>query len=389
MEIVSGKISLCDIFISAWAAFYNKYKPRIRHVVLENINKIVSCRTGKLGFKTFSCQCGYSKNVPFTCKSRFCSSCGKIACDDWMNKVLAWSLPELQYHHIVFTIPEQLRFFMIFFRKNALDSLFTASKNTIIQIFKDKYGCTPGIISIIHTFGADIKWNPHVHLIVTSGGLSSDKKSWVWSDFIPFKLIRSSWKFHLTNSLRSWIKPCLNSKEYTKFNTLLDSLYNRAWYVNVGTKLDSLTFTIRYIGRYSKRPVLAETRLLGFDGQNVFFSFTDKLTLKQSVLSLPVFEFIGKLVRHIPDKHHRMIRYSGIFACRVKSNSLLIVKNLLSIGKQWLFYTAPSSLSWRERIINLTGIDPLLCPNCSKLLLLSTRFFIVPPIYSKPISSSP
>ena len=82
-----------------------------------------------------------------------------------MDKVLAWALPEMQYHHVVFTIPEQLRLFMIFFRKDGLDILFLASKNALLQLFNEKFNCTPGIISVIHTFGSDIKWNPHVHIV--------------------------------------------------------------------------------------------------------------------------------------------------------------------------------------------------------------------------------
>jgi hypothetical protein len=390
MEIVSGKtISLRDIFISSWAAFQAKYESRIRPVVLENINKILLCRTGQLGFASFACSCGYSKKVPFTCKSRFCSSCGKIACDKWMDKVISWSLPNMQYHHIVFTIPEQLRVFMILFRKIGLDALFTASKNAILQLFADKYGCTPGIISIIHTFGSDIKWNPHVHIIVTSGGLSSDKRSWVWANFIPFNFIRNSWKFHLIKGLRSLAKSHLSGLKYSQFKSLLSALYQKEWYVNVGHKLNSLAFTIRYIGRYSKRPVLAETRLLGFDGQNVSFSFKDKITNQLSVLSFPVFDFIGKLVRHIPDKHHRMIRYSGIFANRVKSTSLLIVKTLISSGKKYVNYTTTPSLSWRNRLIVFFGFDPLLCPRCLNVLTASYSFFLPRFYYSTLINHSP
>ena len=147
MEIVSGQVSLRDIFNSpAWFDFYDKYQHRIRPVVIENVNKVRLCRSGLLGFSTFICECGYSLKVPFTCKSRFCSSCGKVACDNWMNKVIDWSLPEMQYYHIVFTIPKQLRTFLILNRKLGLDSLFTASKNTLLQFFNDKHGCTPGII---------------------------------------------------------------------------------------------------------------------------------------------------------------------------------------------------------------------------------------------------
>lgn len=374
MEIVSGKnTSLRDIFKSpAWVSFRKKHFSRIRGDVLDNVEKILICRTNELGFATFECECGHSKNLPFTCKSRFCSTCGKIACDNWMNKVISWSLPEMQYQHIVFTIPEELRDFLLVNRKEGLDALFTASTKTLLQVFQEKYDCKPGIISVIHTFGADIKWNPHVHVIVTCGGLSSDKLSWIWSNFLPFKLLRKSWKYNILSSLRLWAKSTLSDLLYKKFNMFLDFLYKKEWYLNVGKKLESLEFTIRYIGRYAKRPVLAETRLTDFDGVNVSFSFKDKLTQKEKVLTLPVEEFIGKLIRHIHNKGHRMIRYSGIFASRVKTASLTLVHNLLSSAKQKLILSPLPITTWRERIKLFTGIDPLQCPNCSKIMSLSS-----------------
>ena len=387
MEIVSSKsFSLRSIFIHSWDSFYSEYKHRIRPDVLENVIKIILCRTGKLGFLLYRCLCGYSKKVPFTCKSRFCSSCGKVACDNWMNKVMSWSLPNMQYIHIVFTIPEQLRLFFLLNRKKGLDSLFFASKEAILQTFDEKFNCIPGIISVIHTFGSDIKWNPHVHMIITSGGIALDNKSWIWTSFIPYKKLREAWKFCLFRSLRSWTKLQFSQKKYAAFDSLLDSLANIDWYVNVGKKLFSLAFTVQYIGRYAKRPVIAETRLLGFDGVSVSFSFQDKLAQKSSVLVLSVFDFIGKLIRHIPNKHHRMIRYSGIFANRVKTRYLTLVKSFMETEKK--YSPTLKHLSWRDRIHQFTGLDPLLCPQCLMFMTLIKSYFVPASFYLSLFDSS-
>jgi hypothetical protein len=115
MEIVSaaGHVSIRDIFgSSAWQTFRRQHSVRIRPVVVQNIEeKVLKCRTGALGYGLLRCKCGKEKRVPFTCKSRFCSSCGKVACDQWMEKVISWALPQMQYQHIVFTIPSELRDF--------------------------------------------------------------------------------------------------------------------------------------------------------------------------------------------------------------------------------------------------------------------------------------
>ena len=114
MEVISetSNVSIKQIFQSAWPDFRKKYEGRIRPVVFENVEeKVLKCKTGELGWGLLRCECGKEKKVPFTCKSRFCGSCGKIACDNWMEKVISWSLPEMQYQHIVFTIPRELRDF--------------------------------------------------------------------------------------------------------------------------------------------------------------------------------------------------------------------------------------------------------------------------------------
>ena len=391
MEVISGtNATLSDIFNHSWQSFFQENTHRIRDSVVDNVNKILQCGTGALGCSVFSCPCGQSRSVPFTCKSRFCSRCGKVACDNWMKKVISWSLPNMKYRHIVFTIPEELRLLMIFHRKDGIDSLFHSSKTALIDFFSDKFNCTPGIISIVHTFGSDIKWNPHVHVIITSGGISADKQSWIWNDFIPYAALREAWKKALIDCLRAWGKTTYsNGSHLSTFNDLLDSLAKKQWYVNVGKVLDSLEFTIQYIGRYAKRPVMAETRLTAFDGNLVSFSFKDKDTQKESVLSFPVFEFIGKLIRHIPDKHQRMIRYSGLFANRCKEAYLKLIHSLISSGKQFLFSFTDNSISWRQSISKFTGTDPLLCPRCLTVMSLTSLTFRSSSGHMKVINFSP
>ena len=105
MEIITGKdVSIRLIFKQAWSDFVKKHSGRIRPVVYENIEKILICKTKEMGYATWKCeQCGEEKIVPFTCKSRACSSCGKVACDNWMDRVISWALPEMKYRLMVVT----------------------------------------------------------------------------------------------------------------------------------------------------------------------------------------------------------------------------------------------------------------------------------------------
>lgn len=253
--------------------------------------------------------------------------------------------------------------------------LFWAAKQTLLAVWaKDGKGA-PGIIAVMHTFGKDLKWNPHVHCIVTCGGLAGEQ--WKWMTFVSYKRLAVVWRYHVVDGLRQLGKKRWKGGEYTKFNRWLDLLYEKKWYVNVGKRLDSLEFTVKYIGRYAKRPVIAETRLKSFDGESVSFSYKDRELQTEVILTMPVLACIGKLVRHIPEKHHRMIRHSGLFASRVKQQMLGLVSAALGEGSLPIHTpTCPSVAhrrrgkrvrSWRERVVDWSQKDPHQC-SCGRMM---------------------
>ena len=139
MEICTGDHSIKQIFQhnGNWDAFRNKHFSLIRPAVIENVNKVLACKTEALGFHQYVCpECGESKKIPHTCKSRFCSSCGKIAVDNWVQTSIS-KFPDIQYRHIVFTLPEQLRMVCIMNRKLMLNALFKLAAYSIISWAKE------------------------------------------------------------------------------------------------------------------------------------------------------------------------------------------------------------------------------------------------------------
>jgi hypothetical protein len=119
-----------------------------------------------------------------------------------------------------------------------------------------------------------------------------------------------------------------------KPDTFLNNLYSKIWYVSLGRKLPDAGFTITYIGRYTKRPVIAESRILCYDGKFVVFSYDDQITSQTYHVKLSVEQFIARLIRHIPDKGFRQIRYAGIFAQRVRSKLIPATVNLVEHMKK-------------------------------------------------------
>ena len=138
------------------------------------------------------------------------------------------------------------------------------------------------------------------------------------------------------------------------------------WYVHVGVSLASARFTTYYIGRYAKRPAMAQSRIKDYDGEYVTFEYEDKRAKEHILTRLPTEEFLAKLVRHIPDKHFRQIRYGGIYSTRTRKRDLATARACLKLeqGK------SPVPLGWRERRRRANGFDPLVCPRCGAELSL-------------------
>lgn len=363
-----------------WQNFYNKHQALIRDDIVWNIEKLFSCRTD-MGFHKYVClDCGHTVTVPHTCKSRICSTCGTIATDNWIASSLNEFL-DVPYQHIVFSMPSSINTLISFNRKLLLNTLFTCVRETILSwtTTRSKKLYTPGFIIVLHTFGRDIKFNCHFHILITCGGLSLDKSKWIPNFYIPHNIMKKMWRYRVVDSLRLLFKKqALNLprhedfSEYTSFNKYLNNLYTKTWYVNLGESLKDASFTVRYIGRYTKRPVIAETRITSYDGRFVRFFFKDLAANKTFYPKLSVENFISRFIRHIPDKHFRQIRYAGIFASRVKTSLTAIARKLLNHSKK----AAIKILSWRERRIKAKGTDPLTCPNCLKEMLLSAIVYV-------------
>jgi len=367
---------LSAILATHWSDFVAQHGKWIRPVVFATVAKILACRTPALGCHTYRCQrCGKTKIVPHSCKSRFCPTCGKLASDRWADGVLN-ELLDVAYHHLVLSVPWHLRLIIAFNRKIGLNIVVRAAHRCLSQWARDQHGMRLGIVVVIHTFGGDLKWHPHVHVLVTEGGLSLDGQEWIqpynegW--LMSESGLKKMWRYHCITGFRQAHKEgqlrfaakISYFKEYSLFNSMLSKLYKLTWYAHIGASLLDPRATVRYIGRYTKRAVLAEYRITHYDGKKVHFAYKDYAKEgRTSYKILPVFAFIRRLIRHIPDKHFKMVRYAGIFATRWKAHYLAQARAALGLPSASSTETPASLLPWRERRLAEQGIDPLLCPS--------------------------
>jgi hypothetical protein len=374
MEIVSGN-KLQAIFHDHWAIVFTKHKDNIRPAIINNVTKMLACRSSNMGFHQYICpQCEHTVVVHHSCKSRFCSSCGKKATDNWIAKNSSM-LPTTTWQHITFTMPSQ--FWEFFWLNRHLFSFIPAiAAKTIIAIAKKKHAI-PGIFLAIHTFSRDIDRNVHIHLSATNGGISQDLTKWI-PIFYHHQALKNMWKYGIINLFREQYKKgslklpkTLNHiKTYSSFNSWLNFHYHKKWVVHLQKPSSNHRINIDYIGKYLKRPPIGETRIKGYDGNNVTFEYLDHYENAKKTMTLSAQEFITRLISHIPDRYFRVIRYFGFLANRIRAKLLPIIYGFLAT-----IPTIKNPFSWRDLIIISMHYDPLLCPNCHNHLQLSCVVF--------------
>lgn len=322
MQFVSG-IKLRDLLLDNgnWWKLFRKNHHLIRWSIIVNVLKMLVCRTSLLGFHLFKCRkCGKTIKAPHSCKSRFCTSCGKKATDTWIKNSFN-TLPKTKWQHITFTMLQKI--WDLFWVNRDLMGKAPAIAANIIKELAEKDGFLPGIFVAIHTFGRDLKRNYHIHLSTTVGGLClPDYKSYCQSAYFHHKPIKKMWRDRLINMLRTEFKkgklkmpPQLKHlRTYKQFCSGTSQFYSTDWVVEFSKQSDNMKINVDYLGKYLKRPPIGETTIKSDDGKQVTYQDLDHYTGKKELMVLPVHEFIARLVTHIPDEHFRKIRDYGFLA---------------------------------------------------------------------------
>jgi hypothetical protein len=373
------KRSLKDLLLKdqAWYEYFQKHKDSLRPEVLETISNILSCGSTLRGFSCYECpnpKCTHSKKVAFTCHNRFCSKCGKKATENWISKQIHL-LPSCDWQHITFTMPREL---WRFFKENwtLLGRLLPLAASILLQLAGHK-GVLPGMFAALHSFGRDLKLNPHVHISTTRGGLN-DKETRFVSFYFKKKVIMKMWRYRVIGLLKRAYKEGvlvlpegLNAlcPTFAHFSVWLNRRLNKPWIVHVAKPQKNPQASINYLGRYIRRPPIGHSRLRHYNGQHVTFNFLNHKTNQHEDFHCSAEEFIRRLVQHIPKKHFRMLRYYGFLANRVRGEKLPLVRTLLGQESEPKTY----NLKYAELMQKTFGINPKECILCHTEMELAYR----------------
>ena len=343
-----------------------EYTLHPRKTEMENIDKMIHCGDPSFGGAMYGCpHCGNLKFVPFRCHSRFCPTCGnKYAMERTTS--MSFKLVNVTHRHCVFTIDKSLREFFLKDR-SLLDCLFHSANSVITRMFykmnKSK-NFTPGFIMVLHTFGRDLKWNPHIHCLISEGGYSDDG-FWRNVKHFDYTFLRNAFRTALLNEMESKI-----GSSFKKVKAKCYREHQQGFYVYAKPNLCDPRIVVKYIGRYLGRPVIATSRIDKYDGEMVTFHYNRHEDEQYIEETIPAMEFIQRLIRHIPEKHFKMIRYGGIYACHREIDSKLY--RAISKSKHHIYH---SFNQWRTAILSSFGYDPLVCPDCQHRMEFLELYF--------------
>jgi hypothetical protein len=344
------------------------------------LRDIERCRTAALGGHLDECTtCGFSKPAYNSCRNRNCPKCQALRQAQWVESRIARTLPT-HHFHVVFTLPAELRPIARAHPKVVFDLLFDCASATLLELGRDpnRLGAQLGITSVLHTWARDLTLHPHVHCIVTGGGLSEDGTQWrstrpnfLFHANVLRKLFRGKFLhgLHKANDRghlnRADGRPWLERAELRR---LMCKLRRLKWVVYCKRPFGGPEQVIRYLGQYTHRVAISNHRLISLDTRGVTFRTRDGNTA-----TLEPVEFLRRFVSHVLPARFVKIRHYGLLATGSakrrwqKARDLLVSCATPPVAAANLQPSSNKSREdWQSALLELTGADLHRCPACGQ-----------------------
>lgn len=295
---------------------------RLRAEVRRAAACVMDCRTSRLGAHVKRCDCGHISSIEYnSCRHRSCPQCqgGKRA--EWLQKITSQLLP-CEHAHLIFTVPEQLNVFWQFNRSVFAELLFQASRQTIETLLADPahLGAKPGIISVLHTWGRNLSIHPHVHCLVTFGGVDRDGRFVrpQKSILVPARMLKVMFRGKLCDLLKQAVlsNRLVLPRSFTaaKAISLFHRLSRSDWNVRLQETYRHGCSVAGYLARYVCGSPISGRRVERVTADEVMFRYRDHRDGQQKLMKLSPQDFLTRWFEHVPPKGLRMIRRSGLYS---------------------------------------------------------------------------
>jgi hypothetical protein len=383
-------LELADIFRQHGPAYRQAHDLPVHQ--LRIMQAIETCRTPEMGAVFDWCDhCQYTHIQYRSCRNRHCPKCQGLARARWLQQREAELLP-VEYFHVVFTLPEPIATIALQNKALVYDILFRTTAQTLTEISADRLGVEIGFFAVLHSWGQNLRWHPHLHCVVPGGGLSPQGDRWMRGRrrfLLPVKVLSARFRRLFLKALEQafqdgqlqFFGELAPLSEASAFARYLAPLHNRDWVVYAKAPLGGPQQVLQYLGRYTHRVAISNSRLREMNQDQVSFEWKDYRDGHSKLLTLSAHEFIRRFLMHSLPSGFQRIRYYGFLANCHRRTRLNVCRHVLATPIQDLL---PRVSDYRDLLLQLTGINLRRCPQCGSVLLR----LIVPRPQSQPVNTS-
>lgn len=367
-------ITVQDLFQKFFYRFMETHKASPQQ--LKAAFNIMRCRTADLGGHAYECDhCEHTQVSYNSCRNRHCPMCQGVNKEIWVDGRKK-DILNAPYFHVVFTMPEQLHTIIYHNQKLLYDLMYKAVAETLTELAQDKkyLGAQIGFFSVLHTWGQNLHYHPHIHTVVLAGGLTKEN---MWRNtsqkfFIPVKVLSKKFRGKYLYYLKEYYEKNQlqffnDAKKYEdpkEFQYLLDQCYAKNWYSYTKKTFAGPLAVIQYLGRYTHRIAISNHRIVSMDDDTVTIKVKDyKNNNKVKTVTMPGVEFIRRFLMHILPKGLVKIRHYAILANRNKKTKLELCRYLTGSPDYKPKFEGKDIL---EVVSILANKDITLCPSCKK-----------------------
>ena len=375
------KAEVATIFNTCHERFMNTN--RLCHEQQKAFYSIASCRTSQLGGHINRCnQCSHQQQAYNSCHNRHCPKCQFLKQEQWVDKLKGRLIPG-RYFHIVFSVPHLLNPLFYINQRLCYKLLFDAASQALSNAGKNPQflGAETGAVAVLHTWGQTLSYHPHIHMLVPAGGLTDDGMEWVTSPkkfFVPVKALSAMFRGIMIRLLiEQHNKNALKLPEgFSGITTIKKKLYEKNWNVYTKKALGGVNSVLAYLGRYTHRVAISNSRLIHVKDKTVTFRFKNyRKKGIQELITISCLEFTRRFMMHVLPKGFYKIRYYGILAT---ANIHTKRQQAIALSGKIIWLPRLEGLTACEVYRTLTGNDPVRCPKCKEGFMLRQNMPLVP-----------
>lgn len=369
------KLEVADVFRRYGDNYRERHGDSLSPAQRRVMHAVEVCRTAALGGHVEECdQCGHQRISYNSCANRHCPKCQSLARAQWLEDRQSEVL-ETQYFHVVFTVPEEIGAIAYQNKKEVYGILFRTAAETLCTIAADPQhlGAQIGFFSVLHSWGQNLLFHPHLHSVVAGGGISSDGSQWISCRphfFLPVRVLSRLFRRLFLEALEKafdagklkFFSSLESLRDRRRFLHYLAPVRDAEWVVYAKPPFAGPEQVLEYVGRYTHRVAISNNRILDVEGGKVVFRWKDYRDSSQhKTMTLAADEFIRRFLLHVLPDGFQRIRYYGFLGNRYREQKLTQCRRLLGMA---LPAATAAAKDYRDRYETLTGVSLWECPIC-------------------------